>query len=173
MISSSWIPCFYRFTSVFFFSTSFFHYCLAWEVHIYVSHSISFMLSGSIEPMSNLQVVGVLPKTSVWLWILATSWLFVWVRHRSLFFFSAPFSIPKRKSSYSGWKRLLSKSIPHCSTQGSLMLGVFKTHHSYLSTLFACVMFFPFSLPERLENIDFTFHQSKIFPFQRPALSQV
>lgn len=144
MISSSWIPCLYRFTSVFFFSTSFFHYCLAWEVHIYVSHSISFMLSGSIEPMSNLQVVGVLPKTSVWLWILATSWLFVWVWYRSLFFFSAPFSIPKRKSSYSGWKRLLSKSIPRCSTQGSLMLGFFKKT-SFILEHFVCLCHvFPF-----------------------------
>lgn len=75
MISSSWIPCLCRFTSVFLFFTSCFHFCLSWEAHVHVSHSIALMLPGSTEPISNLQAVGVLAKTSVCVWTMATSWL--------------------------------------------------------------------------------------------------
>lgn len=172
MISSSWIPCLCRFTSVFLFFYFLFpflsfprstHLCVPFHCsHAAWEHWADFQPAGCGSACQDLSLC-------VNHGYLLTS---VWARPRSLFFFRAPFFVLRRKPSYSGWKRLLSKSIPCCSMQGSLML-FFKKHHSYLSTLFACVTFSHFCLPEGLENIDFTFHQSKIFPFQRQALSQI
>lgn len=170
MISSSWIPCLCRFTSVFLFFTSCFHFCLSREAHVYVSHSIALMLPGSTEPISNLQAVGVLAKTSVCVWTMATSWLLFGQDPEVYSSLGLPSSYQEESPVIVAEKDFC--PMPCCSTQGSLML-FFKKHHSYLSTLFACVTFSHFCLPEGLENIDFTFHQSKIFPFRRQALSQI
>lgn len=172
MISSSWIPCLCRFTSVFLFFTSCFHFCLSREAHIYVSHSIALMLPGSTEPISNLQAVGVLAKTSVCVWTMATSWLLFGQDPEVYSSLGLPSSYQEESPVIVAEKDFCPRAYPVAACRAPWCCFL-KKHHSYLSTLFACVTFSHFCLPEGLENIDFTFHQSKIFPFQRQALSQI